>query len=143
MITLDKIKTIDDFVEFIPHIIAAIKASKLEMPCSFSEDSFARDLISRFSRDEAFYGKVNNGELIYFVAVSKLSEEERNFWIFYVNVVIRNDSTELVKQVVEAEKLTGAKVIYFQTSKFSSSYRRWVSKFDAKPHSITYKIEVN
>ena len=137
---MNKITKLEDFALFVPKLKELHQRLDGRWEIELNPEQFGDKLLQNFRPVNAFYGEIINGELAYFIAVLNGEFPKVVFWLLYINVKYRDKSRYYVKQILDTSKLEGYKEVIFCTSNISSSYRRWVSKFGAKPSSINYKI---
>lgn len=137
---MNKITKLEEFAIYIPELKKLYRKLDGKLESELSADQFTDKLLQMFSPKNDFYGNIADGEIEYFLVVLNGGFPRMFFWLFYINVKSRDKSRYYIKQVLDAAKLEGFTEVTFGSVNISSSYRRWVSKFGAKPHSINYKI---
>ena len=137
-----RIKEYQDFVKFIkPLVKLHLDKDSLLAPDMGSED-FAYYLINHYVNDSYFYGKLDDENVLYFLAVINLDSAMPLVWLLYVHHSVRGSSKELVNNMLDDLRKAGKTQVSFETTHLTSSYERWVKKFGAKKHSISYRIEL-
>ena len=107
-----------------------------------NKNEFLAKLINHFDESRYYVDTTEDGEILYFIALTKLSEAESCFWLLYVNKKYRAYTKNLLDEVAIIIRADGYKSVSFTTSNTSQSYERWVKKFGAVRESITFKITV-
>jgi len=89
-----------------------------------------------------FFVDEEDGVLKYVIVVELQSPQLAHFSFFFVNKDFWKTTKEILNELKALLHSQGVEKVRFESYRLQSSYERWVSKFGAKPISITYEVEV-
>lgn len=138
-----RLVTLDEFLPFLPKLTQ--KHAELDGKWSpeLTPEEFASELISHFVPSSYYFGDFDeDGSIGYFMNVVKESPKFMTFWLLFVNTSRRSESKQLVSSVLDQLRQDGVSQVQFRTTRLTSSYQRWVEKFNAQKYSLTYKIDL-
>lgn len=139
---LVEITDIRELIAFLPLLVKKHKELGGYWEADLSTEDFVAALTNRFGKDVTYFGIKNGDKLIYFIGMIRTGEESLNFWLFYIDKEYRQHTKNLLMILKSTYKERGFKHALFVTSRITRSYDRWVSKFGAVKHLLTYKLEL-
>lgn len=138
-----KLHRLEDFSEllgFLPHLTSLHSELDGIWEPDLSKEDFTARIASTFKPYNYYFGQIENGRLVYFVILTKDSEDKCFFWLFYMNKEYRQFTKELLLELKQFAKDLGFKTCDFSTTRLTKSYDRWVKKFGAEPTCLTYRL---
>ncbi len=101
------------------------------------------DLLGNFNPDSYYFADTTPlGDLVYFAALVRQTEDKALFWLFYMNKDFREQTKFLLEQMKTFMKGQGFSTVYTQSTRLASSYERWLEKFGAEKIAIVYKFNL-
>lgn len=137
---LKRINTFDELLSFLPHLVKTHKDLDGAWEPDLTQEDFVAELTNRFRSNAYYFGDVANGELVYFVVLTKSDASNCFFWLFYMNKEYRLHTKSLLLELKEFAKNLGFTQCDFSTTRLTKSYDRWVRKFGAIPITLTYRL---
>lgn len=139
---LVEIKTFQELLKFLPALVLLFKDLDGLWEPDMTPKEFVATLSNNFQKNTKCYGIQINSEIAYFIAVQELTSTKACFWLFYMNVNKRLYTRNLLNTLKSTYAQRGFRQVEFTTTRITPSYERWVEKFGATKHSITYKLEI-
>lgn len=139
---MKQITKLEDLIEFLPELKLIYKNLGDRWDLDTTESEFINKLVGKFTNSVKVYGELVEGKILYFAVLEKETETKAYWWFIYSNPKYKTKTTELVNNVITELKREGVEEIMFSTTRLTSSYRRWVSKFKARPFALIYKIKL-
>lgn len=137
------ISSLSHFLTFLPKLAELHKKLDGKWEPSMNAEEFAEALLSRYTPENYYFGELTpEGEVAYFINAVQERPDYTTIWLLFVDTAYRDKSQQIVRSVLEFLSEQGVKEVRFTTTRMTSSYQRWVKKFDAKPYSLTYSIEL-
>lgn len=140
---LSRITDFPTLSTFLPKLLALHAELDGKWEPDATGQEFISNLIESFEESNYFFGDfAPNGEVMYFVVVTKQETGKGLFWLFYMNKAFREKTKILLNEVKDYLKAEGFSTIYSQSTRTSSSYERWLEKFGAEKVAIIYKFKL-
>lgn len=136
------INSLEELVKFLPSLVKVFKQLDGVWEKDLSTEQFVVMLMDKFGDDTVYYGELKDGVLNYFIAVSYQKNNSAWFWLFYVDKNYRFNTNTLLELLRVDLKSSGVTSMLFSTSRMTKSYDKWVKKFGAEKHLITYKLKI-
>ena len=137
---LKRIETFNELLGFLPILIKTHKELDGIWEPDLSQEDFVAALTNNFQPTSYYFGDFTNGQLIYFVVLTKSTDKQCFFWLFFMNKEYRQFTKQMLLELKEFAKSLGFTQCDFSTTRLTKSYDRWVRKFGAVPTMITYRL---
>lgn len=139
---LQEIRNLNELIGFLPLLARLHQQFDTISNTQGTLADFIASLTNNFGKDAYYYGLKKDDELYYFFVVHVLNKTEACLWLVYINKTKHSYTKNLLSVLMSEFRRKGIKHAEFTTTIMKKSYERWVSKFGAKKHSITFKLEL-
>lgn len=137
---LHRIESFSELLGFLPHLTRLHSELDGIWEPDLSKEEFTARVANTFNPNNYFFGEIAKQDLVYFVLLTKDTDDKCFFWLFYMNKEYRQFTKELLFELKQFTKDLGFKTCDFSTTRLTKSYDRWVRKFGAEPHTINYRL---
>lgn len=141
---LHRIKTLEELVSFLPALVALHKEPKCNLAPTLNVEQFVAELTSSFDNKSFYFGQLSGARLNYFIVVTQdlTTPSTAMFWLFFVHKDLRSSTNLLLEETKTCLRSAGYKHVVFMTHRITKSYDKWVKKFGAKKHLLTYIVDL-
>lgn len=142
---LHRITSLEELVSFLPALVALHKEPRCNLAPTLNVEEFVAELTATFDSKSLYYGQMSGSRLSYFIVVTQdtTTPSAAMFWLFYVHKDMRSSTNLLLEQVKTQVKAAGYKHVVFITHRITKSYDKWVKKFGARKHLLTYMVDLS
>lgn len=140
---IQRIDSIEKLSEYFPLIVFLFKKSpNIFLPAKTPEEYIQRVISLFCQNDSMIFGKITRGKVDFFLVCSPY-EDNTSLWVdlCYSDPRQYNKTLSRIEQCKTYTMAKGIKTWYWQTTRLTRSFRRFMLKLNAKPFIITYKLK--
>jgi len=139
--TCNEIQTFDDLLVFVDRL-GELHPQKGVWCTNLSKEEFMVQLVEYYKKPNLFFGEKDGiGQIKYFFVVL-MDGSNALFWITYINPSYRDTYTVYLHRLLLQLKDLGISNVGFISTNVSTSFKRWIQKFNAEPKAIQYEIQL-
>lgn len=139
---LHRVTSITDLLSWVPKLTRLFEDLDGLWEPDLSKEEFLNRLLNSFYSGSFIFLKDSERGIVYVVVIEQETSTLAHFWLFYVNKDFREQTKNLIHDIIAFCKENHFAKIRFSTTRLTSSYDRWVEKFGAKKKFVTYEMEI-
>lgn len=140
---IHRIESLTEMLELIPVITKLHKQLDGLWEPDLDDGEFVNELTNSCIHGGILFAeKAEDGKLKYVALLKPENAEHYVFWLFYMNPKFRDITRSVINELIDFCHHNKIRRVRWATTRLTSSYERWISKFGARKFAMLYQLEL-